>query len=65
MSFEKKMDRKNGWAVTHSKRQGECLLIQAEGAEVRPGKQSSSSHGMPALWELIDSLQLESRPHAI
>lgn len=33
--------------------------------EVRPGKQSSSSHGMPALWELIDSLPLECRPHAI
>jgi hypothetical protein len=33
--------------------------------EVRPGKQGSSSHGMPALWELIDSLPLECRPHAI
>ena len=33
--------------------------------EVRPGKQSSSSHGMPALWELIDSLPRECRPHAI
>jgi hypothetical protein len=33
--------------------------------EVRPGKPSSSSHGMPALWELIDSLPLECRPHAI
>jgi hypothetical protein len=32
--------------------------------EVRPGKQSSSSHGMQALWELIDSLPLECRPHA-
>ena len=27
--------------------------------EVRPGKQISSSHGMPALWPLIDSLPLE------
>ena len=33
--------------------------------EVRPGKQSSSSHGMPALWKLIDALPLECRPHAI
>jgi len=33
--------------------------------EVRPGKQGSSSHGMPALWELIDSLPRECRPHAI
>ncbi|MFM8763561.1 MAG: transposase [Spartobacteria bacterium] len=33
--------------------------------EVRPGNQSSSSHGMPALWELIDSLPLECRPQAI
>ena len=33
--------------------------------EVRPGNQSSACHGMPGLWELIDSLPAESRPHAI
>jgi hypothetical protein len=33
--------------------------------EVRPGKQSSASHGMPGLWELIDSLPAVQRPHAI
>jgi hypothetical protein len=29
------------------------------------GKQSSASHGMPGLWELIDSLPAVQRPHAI
>ncbi len=33
--------------------------------EVRPGNQSSASHGMPGLWELIDSLPSTQRPHAI
>lgn len=33
--------------------------------EVRPGKQSAALHGMPALWELIDSLPRELWPHAI
>jgi hypothetical protein len=33
--------------------------------EVRPGKQSSASYGMPALWELIDSLPVECRPQGI
>ena len=33
--------------------------------EVRPGKQSGATHGMPGLWELIDSLPREQYPHAI
>jgi len=33
--------------------------------EVRPGNQSSASHGMPGLWDLIDSLDPVQRPHAI
>ncbi|MEI8284843.1 MAG: hypothetical protein WCG52_07605 [bacterium] len=33
--------------------------------EVRPGNQNSASHGMPGLWELIDSLPHSLRPHAI
>ena len=42
-----------------------ALLRLCLDVEVRPGKQSSSSHGMPTLSELIDSLPLECRPHAI
>jgi hypothetical protein len=33
--------------------------------EVRPGKESSAAHGMPGLWELIDFLPRNKRPHAI
>ena len=33
--------------------------------EVRPGNQNSASHGMPGLWDLIDSLPHSLRPHAI
>jgi hypothetical protein len=33
--------------------------------EVRPGNQSSASHGMLGLWDLIDSLDSVQRPHAI
>jgi len=33
--------------------------------EVRPGNQSAAAHGMPGLWELIDSLPRQLWPHAI
>ena len=41
------------------------IFVHQEGAEVRPGKQSFRAHGMPTLRELINSLPLECRPHAI
>jgi len=33
--------------------------------EVRPGNQHAGKHGMPALWELIDSLPREKWPHLL
>lgn len=33
--------------------------------EVCPGNQNSACHGMPGLWELIDSLPASWRPHGI
>ena len=41
-----------------------CLRLCLD-VEVLPGKQSPASYGMPALWELIDSLPVECRPQGI